>query len=302
MAKNPPSFEEWTSSEAFYRWFWKGTNGNELIDRLNMHNFNQQGDKGCDRIRRESDSPTIYGLVINNDMDLGDPDWKLCKVSFTHLSTKPVSDENCPKNQIEKDKAEIEKIFPEVTVSVIFALPINFIDTTQVSKVEERLRNAIGFPVDKDLAELIDLPEKTEWVLTTQPYITVLKERIDKMKKKSLLSTKVILGGDGIKFDKRKKSKLPEDLHVSDEGPNKGQVCFASDSHDDLAEFLQKIDINSAPKPPSKSTPQQQKESLETPEGASETTETPKKSSAKNKGATPKRKTKGHRKSKQTDK
>ena len=140
MAKKPPPFEEWTSSEAFYRWFWKGTNGNELIDRLNMHNFNQQGDKGCDRIRRESDSPTIYGLVINNDMDLGDPDWKLCKVDFTHLSTKPVSDENCPKNQIEKDKAEIEKIFPEVTVSVIFALPINFIDTTQVSKVEERLR------------------------------------------------------------------------------------------------------------------------------------------------------------------
>ena len=282
MAEAGASFEALTRSDEFRKWFWEGKNGNKVIDGLNEYHFNQHGKKG-DQLRRESDSPTIYGLVINNSMDLGDPDWKLCKVGFTHVSTKPGS----AKNRMEQVQDKIRKKLSQVGVSVLFTLPISPTDTTPVLEVESNVRKAIGFPIDKDLADKMGLPVKTEWVLTTQTYIDILKKHIGEMKDNSkVLSTRAITGGGGVKFDKRKESKLSENFHLSD----KGQVCLKSASSEDLEQSFERMNIDSPPRSLSKSTPRK-KASSGSPAGVSGTSKTPNKSSPKDKGAAPKRRT-----------
>lgn len=71
--------------DVFLKWFWEGTNGNELIRELNSYAQKNELD---DRIRREKYCPNVYAIVLNNFSIAGDKKWKLVKVGFTHKSIK----------------------------------------------------------------------------------------------------------------------------------------------------------------------------------------------------------------------
>ena len=71
--------------DVFLKWFWEGTNGNELIRELNSYAQKNELD---DRIRREKYCPNVYAIVLNNFSIGRDEEWKLVKVGFTHKSIK----------------------------------------------------------------------------------------------------------------------------------------------------------------------------------------------------------------------
>ncbi|KXJ24240.1 Pre-mRNA-splicing factor ATP-dependent RNA helicase PRP16 [Exaiptasia diaphana] len=176
-------FGEKKDEDQFLEWFWTKSNGNSLIKKLNAYSVQNKLE---DRIRREKESPTIYGLVLN-DGDFpfkdGNDQWKLCKVGFTHCTTK--KGEN---NRMEQVKQKIKKTYqfkepddPDSRASVLFVLPIGAVDTTPFIGTEERIRMKVGKPVHKDVAKLNKLPYHTEWVLTTQKRIDdIIKKKDEK--------------------------------------------------------------------------------------------------------------------------
>jgi hypothetical protein len=166
-------FKDKEARECFYKWFWTGTNGNELIEDLNSHCCDQNGYLNPDRIWREKDPPVIYCIVINDDGIAGS-DWKLCKVGYTRQPTDKGTN-----NRMEQVMKEIERVYKKA--SVIFALPIRAIDTTPHFEIEDHVRGYVGFTIHKDVAKDLKLPVPTEWVLTTQPYLTFLRDDLNKM-------------------------------------------------------------------------------------------------------------------------
>ena len=157
-------------------WFWSGTNGNELIKELNCSESH-----GDDYIRREKERPTIYGIVLNDGSfpgKVGKVQWKLCNVGFTHVNTATGT-----MNRMEQVKVEIERKYDskrkgrKAEAAVLFVLPIGAVDVTTFSDTEKRIRNAVGWPIRKDLAKKLGLPCSTKWVLTTQQFIDDINRR-----------------------------------------------------------------------------------------------------------------------------
>lgn len=172
---------EWPKSrEEFVKWFWSKTNGNELIKELNCVEARTRGN---DYIRREKERPMIYGIVLNDDSfpgtKKGDVKWKLCKVGFTHVNTATGS-----KNRMEQVQAQIESKYELKTkgrkakTATVFVLAIGAVDVTTFSGTEKRIRNAVGWPIRKDVVKTLQLPCSTEWVLTTQEFINEIKKQI----------------------------------------------------------------------------------------------------------------------------
>ncbi|KAJ7376508.1 hypothetical protein OS493_034244 [Desmophyllum pertusum] len=136
-----PQVPEWPQTrEAFLGWFWKGTNGNDLVKELN-----RSPSHGDNYIRREKDRPTVYGIVLNNDQLTPEANvWKLCKVGFTQVPTAEGTN-----NRMEQLKKEIDRKYKDKTegreanASVLFVLPIGAVDTTpyliQRKEYERRL-------------------------------------------------------------------------------------------------------------------------------------------------------------------
>jgi len=75
---------------------------------------------------------------------------------------------------MEQVKEKIEKKYK--SASVLFVLPIGAVDTTKFSDTEKRIRKKVGWPVHKDVAKKLSLPCSTEWVLTTQTHINLIKK------------------------------------------------------------------------------------------------------------------------------
>lgn len=175
---------EWPKTrEEFVKWFWLGVNGNELIKELNCSKV-----YGNDYIRREIERPTIYGIVLNDGSfprKEGGVQWRLCKVGFTHVSTARGT-----QNRMEQVQAQIKGKYEsrkgrKVGGSVLFVLPIGAVDVTTFSDTEERIRNAVGWPIHKNLAKKLKLPCSTEWVLTTQQFINKIIAEIKRLKVES---------------------------------------------------------------------------------------------------------------------
>lgn len=169
-----------TREEFVREWFWRGTNGNDLIKELNT----SRPSRGNDYIRREKARPTVYGIVLNKGLgDEVDHEWKLCKVGFTHVNTDPGEG-----NRMEQVIADIKRKYDskgkgrKAKPDVLFVLAIGAVDTTPFSDTEKRIRNAVGWPLDKKVAKELGLPCSTEWVLTTQKFIDVIKDKIKKLK------------------------------------------------------------------------------------------------------------------------
>jgi hypothetical protein len=163
-------FEDDKAREYFYKWFWTGKNGNELIEALNTHRCDQRGFSNPDRIWREKDPPVIYCIIINDDCIAG-RDWKLCKVGYTRQPTDKKTN-----NRMEQVMKEIKEVYGNA--AVIFILPIRAIDTTPHFETEGKVRGYVGFKIHKDVAKELKLPVPTEWVLTTQKYIDKLRKVI----------------------------------------------------------------------------------------------------------------------------
>lgn len=175
---------EWPKTrEEFVEWFWLGVNGNELIKELNCSKVH-----GNDYIRREIERPRIYGIVLNDGSfprKEGGVQWKLCKVGFTHASTGQGT-----QNRMEQVQAQIKAKYEStkgqtVGGSVLFVLPVGAVDVTTFSDTEKRIRNAVGWPIHKDFAKKLKLPCSTEWVLTTQQFIDIIKLKIKRLEVES---------------------------------------------------------------------------------------------------------------------
>ena len=206
--------DQWQTWDEFCKWFWNGSNGNNLIKKLNGSSQN----KSNDSIRREKFRPTVYCIVLNDGQFPGQSvektetvQWKLWKVGFTHVDTttgtnnrmEVVKNEVCRKYKDNKRKKAEEKQKKEekeaggkpkeeeeveeeeVDAGVLFVLPIGAVDTTPFSETEERIRMAVGWPIHKHLAKIIGLPCSTEWVLTTQTFINEIINKIKEEKDKS---------------------------------------------------------------------------------------------------------------------
>ncbi|XP_078350235.1 uncharacterized protein LOC144635040 isoform X2 [Oculina patagonica] len=178
--------DKWKTWDDFCDWFWVGSNGNDLIKKLNASK------KRVDFIRREKYRPVVYCIVLNDGQFPGktkdetktEVQWKLCKVGFTQVDTatgtnnrmEDVRKKICSKYE---SKREGQKASP----SVLFVLSIGAVDTTPYLQTEKRIREAVGWPIGKKLAKENGLPCSTEWVLTTQAFIEKIKESIDQKKK-----------------------------------------------------------------------------------------------------------------------
>ena len=170
-------------SADFPKWFWTGSNGNNLIRVLNFYALEEK--TGDDRIRREKEYPCVYALALNNFLEEKDRDWKLVKVGFTHKSTKKDSN-----NRMEQLTREIESNLKQeataskspVMVATLFALRIGSVDTTPFQETEKRIRRKVGTPIKTAKAKELNLPVPTEWVLTTQSHINKMKKAINEVK------------------------------------------------------------------------------------------------------------------------
>ncbi len=193
----------WRTWDDFSKWFWKDKNSDDLIEKLNTYSFKRKG-ATCHRIRKEQDSPTIYGIVIHDDMEVGD--WKFCQISS--------ADENSSKsekaqNQVEVLTGDIDSL--DIDGKLLFKLPVDFGNVGKVYEVENQIRKAIGYPVHKDLAQHLELPNPSEWALTTLPYIRILKDAIKKDMGAQLVSTKIFTK---VKFEHERAPELPNWLQV----------------------------------------------------------------------------------------
>lgn len=157
--------------DTFLRWFWTGTNGNALIKRLNQY---AQVHKFTDRIRREKDRPTVYVIVVKRFPASKVGGWRLVKVGFTHRSIKQGSN-----NRMEKLQEEIESVIKQsdsnASASILFRFPIGCVDITPFYEKEALIREKVGIKVKKEKAREHKLPAPTEWVLTTQKHLDVIK-------------------------------------------------------------------------------------------------------------------------------
>lgn len=185
---NDLKLETWTTWNEFCKWFWKESNGNHLIKKLNASPHRKS-----DYVRREKLRPVVYCVVVNERDFPGTTEqktktkeaikveWKLCKVGFTHVDTTPGTN-----NRMETLMEEVCKKYNEkkegrkAKASVLFKLPIGAVDTTPFFDTEKRIRLDVGWPIRKDLAKKLGLPCSTEWVLTTQGFINKIIEEIEK--------------------------------------------------------------------------------------------------------------------------
>ena len=167
------------TKDEFCTWFWKNEieNGKNLIGALNSSS------KRIDckiRMLDEKNYPHIYCIVSNNDNSPGKfkvtdkriIQWKYCKVGITEKDT--TTDK---KNRMETVEKSIIRATDE-DASIIFVQQVKDTDSTKNNEIEEDVRRHIGWPVHKDLAKEINLPFPTEWVITTQSYINIIKKMI----------------------------------------------------------------------------------------------------------------------------
>lgn len=157
--------------ERFCSWFWSGTNGNKLIDALNVNNSESKGSQ----IRRVHEGlPHIYCVVLNDDNNPGkngNVQWRYCKVGITHADT--TTDTN---NRMETVRKETETNTGK-KAAILFVLPVKASDSRRDNAIEKSVREHVGLPVNKKLAHLYKFPVITEWVITTQAYINFIDEK-----------------------------------------------------------------------------------------------------------------------------
>ena len=200
--------------ERFCNWFWNGTTGNDLIVALNLNNSKSSGSQ----IRRQHcEWPHIYCVVYNDKENPGEVltkdkkiiQWRYCKVGITEKDTKTDT-----KNRMEIVRDEIKKK-TKSEAGIIFVVKVSADDSRPKKEIEKSVREAIGWPVDKELAGKNKFPVSTEWVLTTQAYI-------DKRKKEGLSDTRSVLR---LKF-KQQKENLPSHLELQESRDAAGQLHY----------------------------------------------------------------------------
>lgn len=158
----------------FPEWFWNETNRDGLIKQLNTY---ARKKKLPYRIRLEINSPVVYAIVVNNYPLAGvqqNDQVKLAKVGFTHVSIG--KDAN---NRMEQVQKQIEKALapkaPKVKASILFPWRIRALDTRSFHDIEDDIRRKVGIPVKQANAKDLNLPAPTEWVLTTQKHINLIR-------------------------------------------------------------------------------------------------------------------------------
>ncbi|KAK3598465.1 hypothetical protein CHS0354_023018 [Potamilus streckersoni] len=159
----PDDFRQIRTKQDLCKWIQQSQNYNDFIETFNY------SAQGGDTIRKEKYHPTIYGLVVNDNI-LAGKHWRFAKVGFTQIDTTRGSN-----NRMEIVMKQIQQK-GYLSPSVAFKLTISATDTTSFFETEERTRINFGFLVDKDLVKKLKLPCKTEWVLNSSVYFKKYKD------------------------------------------------------------------------------------------------------------------------------
>nr|KAG5698550.1 hypothetical protein BaRGS_023253 [Batillaria attramentaria] len=85
--------------------------------------------------------------------------------------------------------------------TILLILPISAVDTTPFFETERRIRENFGLHLKKDVANKLNLPVPTEWVLTTQGFIDKVKDRVTEMKKAKKPISTAFFKQEGYKFE-----------------------------------------------------------------------------------------------------
>lgn len=192
------TFQGLSETPAFAKWFWtpkgQGFNGDDIVKYINDHA------KGTNLLRRQTLGQYVYAVVVNKpEIDIqtcvdGKSEMKrmkLMKVGFTQSDTTQSNKQNRMAIVKSDVKAQLQKSWPNVKVkcSVIFVLPINALDTRKPTDVEAEVRKKTGILLPQNIAKAMNLPVTTEWVVTTQAFIDIIRARIEEFKKPASKTT-----------------------------------------------------------------------------------------------------------------
>lgn len=177
-------FNELTASSDFGKWFWQeqedqtGIKGADLIQYLNRYA------SGTKKVRYEVYGPYIYGIKLKSvKLEIGTEKMTLVKVGFTHSDTDSNNSDNRMNKVMDEVKRKMKEAYKvDVTCSVLFVLPIDALDTRCFFDVEEEVRKKTGVVVPKHIGKALRLPVHTEWVVTTNAFITAIRGKINKLK------------------------------------------------------------------------------------------------------------------------
>ena len=168
--------------EKFAKWFWQGTNGNQLILKLNTYSRNDTSLE--DLIRREKDPPTIYAIVVKayDGHFVETDEIRLVKVGLTRIDTTEGT-----QNRMEQVMKSIaKKTKKKAKADIKLKLEIDSCNTLVHTEIEANTRNNIGLPLKSEIAKGLQLPVHTEWVVTTRSFISKIiaaKERYLELRK-----------------------------------------------------------------------------------------------------------------------
>ena len=113
---------------------------------------------------------------------------------------------------MEQVENEVKKNFHDA--STIFVLRIGAVDTTPYRFTENRIREKVGKRLCKRKAMELNLPNPTEWVLTTQKHIY----EIVKKKNEKANAVKEGMAGDVIDFFKEIQGPPPPPAKLKEDG------------------------------------------------------------------------------------
>lgn len=146
----------------FKKWFWEGSNANNLIKALNECSPKDR------TIRIENQSPFIYGIIVKITVFGGD--FLFIKIGHTR------GDDNssCLRKRIQKAKNDIAqklrsrfKMKGEI-MEEVFIFRVSTVFKAYYCDIEKTLRNQWGRPLTKKEAKSVALPVPTKWALTNQ--------------------------------------------------------------------------------------------------------------------------------------
>lgn len=175
--------------EKIAEWFWDknktaiSKEGEILIRALN------KAAPGIKGVRYEELGPYIYGVKVERpklviETPAGTQRMTLMKIGFTHTDTSQDNDDSRINTLLDDIKRKIKKCWDiEAVCSVIFVLSIDALDTRQFFATEARVRSRVGIQVPKKIGKTLHVPVHTEWVVTTDAFISGIRNKIDSLKK-----------------------------------------------------------------------------------------------------------------------
>ena len=169
--------EPWPQSKAqFLEWFWRAPENRESI----LTSMNKARGRKHESIRREMDSPTIFGITLNSSL-VDENQWTLCKVGVTYCNASHDNSKWITQllKTIPSKFNSSHKATAEATATVLFKFEIGPLNITQPFGLKKKIKLMMGMPVPQAIAERCNLVTPTDWVLMVPSTRDFIEEKVD---------------------------------------------------------------------------------------------------------------------------